>query len=228
MSVPSSIAHEWQRRVAAEYRSAALTAQLVHWMTVAGFPHELIGDAMGVVRDELDHARLSTDAMRAYGGTAPPTLDPRALAHPERPEGLLASLVDSVLRNFCLGETLAVPLFQAMWRGVTDPVPRGVVQRVLKDEARHRQLGWDLLDELLARDPGVAAYCEARLPHHLEETERAYAFAPGPEPTPREVAAGLIGPAEYHRIFWETVRGDVADRFARRGIALPARWGGAG
>ncbi|MCP4873716.1 MAG: ferritin-like domain-containing protein [Proteobacteria bacterium] len=226
---PNPIAHEWQRRVVAEYRSAALTAQLVHWMTVAGFPHELIAEAMDVVRDELDHARLSTEAMQAYGGIEPPTLNPRTLAHPERSEGLLASLVDSVLRNFCLGETLAVPLFQAMWQSVSDEPARVVVQRVLKDEARHRQLGWDLLDELIAREPAVAAFCESRLEHHLGETERAYAFAPdGPAPSPEHAAAGLIGPAEYHRVFWETVRGDLAERFAQRGIALPARWTGEG
>ncbi len=228
--MPGPIAYEWQRRVAAEYRSAALTAQIAHWMTVVGMPHELVVAALDVVRDELDHAALSTEAMLHYGGADPPALHPSTLVWPARPEGLLASLVDSLLRNFCLGETLAVPLFQAMWKTVRDDVARAVVQRVLKDEARHRQLGWDVLDELLARDPGVAAFCAARLPEHLDAAETAYAFAPvGPEPSPSEAAAGLIGPAEYHRIFWATVRGDLADRFARRGIALPARWsGGAG
>ena len=216
---------EWQRRVAAEYRSAALTAQAVHWMIQVGVSHELVHTGLRVVRDELDHAELSTDAMRSYGGDTSPALAVDALALPPRAEGPLASLVDTLLRNFCVGETLAVPLFQAMWQGVTDEVARAVVQRVLRDEAVHRQLGWDLLDELIELDPGVVRFATGRVDDHLASAEASYAASPDDaELGPAERAAGLLAGSEYHRISWDTVRQDIAPRFDARGVVLADRW----
>ncbi len=218
----STIASEWSRRVAAEYRSAALAAQLAHLGLQLGLPHERIRAALVVVADELDHAESSSQVVRSYGDLPPPALDPAQLAWPAQPTPL-TTLLALTLRAFCIGETLAVPLFQAMRRGTTDPQALAVITRVLTDEVRHRRLGW----EVLAPDAREAA--QAMLPTMLADVERGYAFAPdGPDPTPEERAAGLLGTGEYHRIFWTTVRGPLAERFQARGIALPARWSNPG
>lgn len=213
---------EWSHRVAAEYRSAALTAQVLHWSVVAAFPEALLHTALRVVRDELDHAALSHACLVELGGAdVPVPLDATALAEPTG-EGVLAALVDSVVKNFCLGETFAVPLFDAMRRSATHPAVRPVITRVLKDEAIHRQFGWDALDELLARDPGVAARITARLPDWLGGFRAAYAPDAGDRPlTDEERAAGLLDLDRYRDVFWSTVRGDVARQLGRRGLALP-------
>ena len=47
---------EWRNRVAADVYSAAITAQVVHWMIQVGLPGELISLGLRIVQDELDHA----------------------------------------------------------------------------------------------------------------------------------------------------------------------------
>ena len=56
---------------------------------------------------------------------------------------------------FCLGETVAVPLFKVLREGCTVPAARRTLDRVLRDEVRHRiRLG--LLGHLLDFRPRLA------------------------------------------------------------------------
>jgi hypothetical protein len=178
--------------------------------------------ALSIVRDELDHAALAHACLVELGGAdVPVPLDVAALAEPPT-DGVLGGLVDSVVKNFCLGETFAVPLFDAMRRNATHPAVRPVITRVLQDEAIHRQFGWDALDELLGRDPGVAARITARLPGWIEAFREAYAPDAVGEPLgDEERAAGLLELERYREVFWTTLRGDVARKLERRGLALP-------
>lgn len=215
---------EWRNRVAAEYRSSALTAALVHRAILAGFPEPLLHTGLRIVRDELDHASLShTCLIQLGGGNQPVELHVDTLSNPT-PDNLLASLVDTVVRDFCLGETLAVPLFAAMRRGTTHPAVLPVMTRVLADEAIHRQFGWDALDELLARDGGgVRSYVGDKLPVWLHAMRDAYAAEGDGEPlTDTERAVGLIDRAEYRAVFWDTIDHDLARRFGSREISFVA------
>ena len=74
---------EWRNRVRAEYGSAGLAAQSVHWMIQCGFPEEQIAVGLRIVQDELDHARLSHDVVVDQGGADEPmSLDIRSTASP--------------------------------------------------------------------------------------------------------------------------------------------------
>ncbi|MEZ4237604.1 MAG: hypothetical protein R3F59_15940 [Myxococcota bacterium] len=53
------------------------------------------------------------------------------------------------MRDFCLGETPAVPLFRAMQARAAHPAVAPVLRRILADEAVHRAFGWEALDWLL-------------------------------------------------------------------------------
>lgn len=212
---------EWANRVAAEYTSAALTAAVLQGCIRAGLPRPLLDTACRIVRDELDHAELSHGCLVALGGGETPIdLDFARLAPPEAPEGPLASLLDAVLRSFCFGETLAVPLFSAMRAGATHPEARAVLDRVLRDEAVHRAFGWEALDALLALDPeGVAARVAATLPKVTADFRRAYGEVPDSAPlTEEERGAGLLDAQEYRRIFQETLKSEITPRLARRGL----------
>ena len=46
---------EWANRVRAEYTSAALAAQALHWGIQCGLPDGLLRTAIRIVGDELDH-----------------------------------------------------------------------------------------------------------------------------------------------------------------------------
>lgn len=210
---------EWGRRVAAEYRSAALTAQVLHWSIQAGLSEGLLHTALRVVRDELDHAAASHDCLRALGGADDPVpLDVGTMAAAGT-AGVLGGLVDSAVVNLCLGETFAVPLFDAMRRGASHPAVVPVLLRILRDEATHRQFGWDLLDELVDRAPGVRERVAGLLPSALAGFAAAYAPDGDDEPLlPEERACGLLSLAEYRASFAATRDRDVLPRFAQRGI----------
>ena len=63
---------EWSRRVVAEYKSAAVAAELVQGMIRAAFPEHLIQATLQIVSDELVHARLSHDVLVSIGGPDAP------------------------------------------------------------------------------------------------------------------------------------------------------------
>lgn len=224
MTPPDSRARllaEWRNRVRAEYGSAGLAAQATHWMIRCGFPEDAVHTGLRIVSDELEHARLSHAVVVAMGGADEPmSLDISATAAPDAPEGVLASLVDTVLRNFCLGETFAVPLFHAMRATTTQPQAREALDRILRDEAVHRAFGWQSLDILLTYDAdGVRRRAAAKLPALLGWYARAYAGHPASQAiTDEERAAGLLSGAEYAEIYRTCVDEQIRPRFHKRGI----------
>jgi hypothetical protein len=212
---------EWRARVRAEYHSAAITAQLVQWMIVCGLPDELLRTGLRVVHDELDHARLSHEVVCAIGDdAAPEPVDLAAMCPPTSALGIGASLIDGVLRNLCVGETLAVPLFAAMRDRATVPAARAALERIVRDEAVHSQLGWDALDALIALDAlGTRQHGSALVPILEAEVRRSYVDLPAHTPlTEAERALGMLEGREYAAIVERSLRDTIRPRLARRGL----------
>ncbi|MEC8422787.1 MAG: ferritin-like domain-containing protein [Myxococcota bacterium] len=193
-------------------------------MIQCGLPRALVDRAQRIVSDELDHAELAHQCMVDLGGRRDAVeLDIASLAMLDDAAGPLASLVDTILHAFCLGETLAVPLFAAMRPHTVQPTAAAALQRLLRDEASHRAFGWDALDALLDIDPcGVRARVKDRLPTALQTFEQAYGKVPdGPPLTRAERAAGLLDGAAYRAAYHHALVDDIGPRLARRGIDLP-------
>lgn len=212
---------EWRARVRAEYGSAAVTAQVVQWAIACGLPDPVLRTGLRVVSDELDHADLAHGVAVAIGAhDQPEPVGVEDLCPPVSALGLGASLLDAVLRSFCLGETLAVPLFAAMRQGTEHPVARAALDRILRDEAVHRAFAWDALDALIELDgDGVRARAMQELPAMIGGFQRAYVDLPEHDPiTDDERAVGLLSGAEYARITARALRDDILPRFAQRGI----------
>ena len=219
---------EWANRVRAEYRSAAITARVLHLAIAAGLPRSLLDTAHRIIRDELDHAELSHDALRAIGGADHPIdVQFAQLSEFSHPSGPLAELVHHVLVSYCFGETLAVPLFRMMRRDTTQPVARAALDRILVDEAVHRAFGWQALDALLEVDgPGVRSLVESALPATLDHFVRAYGTVTSTEPlSADERAAGLLSAETYRLVFHRAWTKDIRARFHRRAVATPPSYG---
>ncbi|MED5374744.1 MAG: ferritin-like domain-containing protein [Myxococcota bacterium] len=212
---------EWGLRARAEYRSAAISAQLLHWLIQAGLPLELLETGRRIVGDELVHAQLCAEVVEALGSDWQPAPTETAdLALPASPDGLLASILESLLPNFLLGETLAVPLFGAMRRDAQHPQVLAALTRILADEAVHRAFGWQVLDALLELDPdGVRAWLSARLPPELARLRALYAGVQGPPLTKEERGCGLLEPSDWTVITDRAIEHDVLPRLRQRGIA---------
>jgi hypothetical protein len=221
---------EWLRRVQAEYRSAAITTHLTLWLIQLGASPDLLDAGLRIVKDELAHARLSYRVFTAAGGEGMPALaqETLALRRPEQ-EPLLLSIARLGVEVFCLGETVAVPLFKVLRDGCTQPAARRALDRILRDEVRHRDFGWTLFDWLsdLPERAAVHACVRAELPRMLGRLRKSYAPAESARRTTISAADrawGLMPAARYAEILARAVERDYAPRFAAHGIDALAAW----
>ncbi len=222
-----AVVAEWKRRIEAEYRSSAITQHLVLLLIQLGAPRELIDDGLRIVTDELDHAELSAAVCRGAGEQVVPTLDRRRLELDARDEpSHERRALFACVQYFCLGETVAVPLFKEMRAECTVPVARAALDRILRDEVRHRQFGWDLIEYLTDVVPDAREQVEGLLPSLLSGLVRVYqrgALTPSSFGA-TERAWGLL-PAEcYLPIFKETVEKEYIPRFSAVGIDAGKAW----
>jgi len=219
---------EWRARIAAEYTSAAVTQHLVLWLIQAGAPPDLIDAGLAIVADELVHSRMSHEVYTAAGGTQPPAIDRDQLALPRSSDPLELDILRVAVRVFCLGETVAVPLFRHLREHCTEPLAKAALDRILRDEVRHRDFGWDLLDWLLSIDTEdqVPARVAAALPGMFVELEQSYGTANDAvagddgSMTDADRAWGLAPPRDYAEILARTVERDYRPRFEARGITI--------
>ncbi len=224
---------EWLRRVQAEYRSAAVTQQLTLWLIQMGASPDLISAGLRIVRDELTHARMSFRTYAAAGGASAPVLARESLGLPrDEAEALELAVARAGVEVFCLGETVAVPLFKVLREGCSAEPARKTLDRVLRDEVRHRDFGWTLLGWLLDQPwaPAVRALVDRELPGMLARQRRSYGgAAPSDDPRftkipPADRAWGLMPVTRYAEIVERALGRDYAPRFAALGIDAQAAW----
>lgn len=222
------VREEWRARIVAEYMSATITQHLVLWLMQISAPRELVEAGLVIVGDELAHSRASEEVYLAAGGTALPVVDRDALGLTRVAKRIEDDILLVGVRVFCLGETVAVPLFRLLREGCTQPVARQALDRILRDEVRHRELGWDLLDWAISVDGAAAvARVSEALPAMFRELDRSYgrgnaavaeddgALSDG------ERAWGLASPREYAEVLARTIERDYRPRFNARGIEIP-------
>jgi hypothetical protein len=224
----SRVREEWRARIVAEYMSATITQHLVLWLMQAAAPRELVDAGLAIVADELAHSRSSEEVYLAAGGTTLPVFERSALGLARVSRRLEDDILLVGVRVFCLGETVAVPLFRQLRESCTQPVARQALDRILRDEVRHRELGWDLLDWMISVDgPAAVARVTEVLPAMFGELEASYgrgnvAVAEDDgEISEVERAWGLAPPREYAEVLARTIERDYRPRFNARGIVLP-------
>jgi len=215
----AQVRNEWQRRVVAEYGSAAVTHSLLGWLLRLGASPTLLHEGARIIDDELVHAELAFEVLRqagggnvALGGALGLELDP-ALS-------LLGNVCVQGARVFCLGETVAVRLFKRLRDGATLNVARQALDRVLADEVRHRDFGWLLLEWLSQQGewPELSGLIERRLPEWLAQLQVSYGTPSAASFDPELRAWGMMPNDEYRAALEETVERDYVPRFAEYGI----------
>ena len=222
------VREEWRARIAAEYTSAAITQHLVLWLIQAGAPPDLIEAGLVIVGDELVHSRMSHEVYVAAGGTQPPAIQREQLGLDRRAELLELDILRIAVRVFCLGETVAVPLFSHLRADCTEPVARAALDRILVDEVRHRDFGWDLLDWLMSTPLGddIPRLLAEALPAMMAELHMTYGggndavAADTGEMTAADRSWGLAPPRDYARILARCIEKDYRPRFEARGVTM--------
>jgi len=222
---------EWRGRMLAEYRSAALGAEFLSWLLRLGFSSQTLQIAQRFVGNELDHADMSFEVYSALGGSEDPSeVQEGALVIPHGfGSPCFERLILSCLDIYCIGETLAAPLFEAMRDGATESGPRQVLDRIVADGENQSALGWAVLEEALERDrKKVTSLAKTHLPDYLARVERAWGLLPDDwtEPVgPAELRHGLIPRARYKREFYQGVAESILPRLDACNLPGRPSWG---
>lgn len=219
---------EWLRRTQAEYRSSAITAQVSLWLLQLGAPPQLIRQGLRIVNDELRHAELSHRVYTSAGGTQIAPLARETLGIAASGAGLERDVARVITQVYCLGETAAVRLFHRLREPCTVPVARAALDRVLRDEVRHRDFGWTTLEWLLGQPfgPELREEIARNLPAMIQGLARNYGGMEGDGADERHDARlaptalhwGLMTRAGYRQAIALCVRRDLRPRFAKLGI----------
>jgi hypothetical protein len=195
-----------------------------------GAPLELIREGQRIVDDELVHSELSHAVHRSAGGSENPKLPRETLSLPRREDlSLELNLVHVAVEMFCLGETVAVRLFSEMRTGCEHPEAKAALDRILKDEVRHRDFGWALLDWFwsLPFQREAAALVQRELPGMFGRLQRNYRYERLDDETarsPEDAHWGLMPPGHYARALEETFRRDYQPRLKSYEIDAATAW----
>jgi hypothetical protein len=215
---------EWGRRVHAEARSAAVTAQLFVSLEHVGAPMPLLRRCHGIIQDEMRHSEESREVFVLAGGTAAQLGAMWMPGEDVAPQATvpLHRALTVVVGMFCCGETVAVPLFVKMFRRARQPRAARVIRDILHDEGGHRAFGWAALKVLLARgtraDHAVATRCANT---SMQAVLDAYSHATW-TPQEEDRAWGLLTPREYREAAQGAVQKVMLPRFQALGLRVKA------
>ncbi len=142
---------------------------------------------------------------------------------PSEPLGRRA--LAAAFQEFAVHETLALECFKAMAKADLEPVVRRAVDRIVRDEARHRRLGWELVRALLALT-GERAWLESLAPAAIRGVLACYP-ADTAAPSAGEARWALLSGAAYASAVASAPRGPISTQLARNGLdAVEARVNG--
>jgi len=182
------------------------------------------------VDDELVHSEMSHAVHLAAGGESSPHLPRESLRLPYREhEALELNLARAATEIFCLGETVAVRLFARLRSGCEQPEAAAALDRILKDEVRHRDFGWSILDwcwTMPFRDD-AAAMLHRELPGMFRRLQHIYCYGSLAEEAaraPSDAHWGMMPPSHYARALEETFSRDYQPLFARYDLDAEPAW----
>jgi hypothetical protein len=216
------VRREWANRVEAEYRSAAHTAEILHWLIASGVSPDTLAVGHRIVSDELAHAEQSRHVFLAAGGdeaTIPIRQDTLTMGIDPNLVFQGRALV-AVAQMFCAGETVAVPLFHAMRAGAEEPKVIACLDRIEKDEAVHRAFGWTTLDELLQIYGPVAHELVQQHVQRIVDGICAVYDSSDARLTDTQRAWGLLSGVDHRRISLACARDVIVPRFRQRGFEV--------
>lgn len=230
--VRSAAVATWRARMVNEHRSSAVFAGIVPQMIEASTGFDLQSAALRAAQDELAHAALCADVVRAFGGTPAAEAEPELTPVPRHP-GL--SPTERLMRNLmfvgCLSETVAVGLLTEEHALASDPWVRSVLEVILADEVAHAKLGWQFVGSIA---PTLDAEARARTSEYLRV---AFAYLVDKElpllpvsPSLDEAdvrareAAGLCSGSSARRIFFDTLGRVVVPSLDALGFEATRAW----
>ena len=137
----ATLAQAWLDDARMEHAFIASFARFSLELLAVGAPAELVLAAHAAAMDEVHHARLCFALAGAYSGaTLAP--EPFPFGGGVTVTSDLAALAAAVVREGCVGETLAALQAAEQLVHATDPAIRAALARIAEDEANHAELAF--------------------------------------------------------------------------------------
>jgi hypothetical protein len=157
------LAEHWAVIARFEHASIASFARVSLQLMQLGAPPSLLRDTSRALRDEIEHARITFGLASAYAG-APIGPGSLAVADTLVETSDLYDIVDGLIAEACVGETLAAIEAREAACWAEDPAVKAALERIAADEWDHARLGWRTLGWVLTRaDAALREFAVARL-----------------------------------------------------------------
>lgn len=167
-----ALAAYWTEIGRFEHASIASFARFALQLLSLGAPPSLLADARAALADEIRHARLAFGLASAYAGEA---VGPGALAIDRSIASAVdrRAIVEGLIVEACVGETLAAIEAQEAALQASDPTVARILQTIAADELRHAGLGWRALAWMLERaDAALRRFAMQTLDAAIAAVER--------------------------------------------------------
>jgi hypothetical protein len=137
----------WTSAAFQEHRTGIACCATLRALMEARAPLDLIALAARFPLDELVHVELCARMAMELGGGTEILYDPMdVLDDSSSAREPLLRACELVVRYFCVGEALSIPLLRGTWRAARHPLPRAVLGCIVRDEAAHGTFGFTFLD----------------------------------------------------------------------------------
>jgi hypothetical protein len=137
----------WTAAAFQEHRTGQACALALQALFECRAPVDLVAMAARFPLDELVHVELCARMAMELGGGTEIQYDPDTVlvAAPDSLPPVMRA-ADMIVRFFCVGEALSIPLLRGTWRAARHPLAKAVLGTIVKDEAAHGIFGFSFLD----------------------------------------------------------------------------------
>lgn len=213
----------WTTAAFQEHRTGVACSMTLRALLEARAPLDLIALATRFPLDEVVHVELCARLAMELGGGTELIFDPQDVvvdADPRLPPLLRAA--DDVVRFFCVGEALSIPLLRASWHASKSKIGRAVLSRIVRDEAAHGTFGFTFLDWALPRlDDEDVAHVGRAADLAIAEVLRLWdALRRAPKGPQDEHGLGFMGSEAYLVLAERSLRDKVVRPLQERGVPL--------
>jgi hypothetical protein len=147
-----AVGRAFERDAQLEHASVPAFLQLAAELSQVDAPRALIARSLEAARDEVRHAALCMRlAERHLEACAAPALPPLVKRAPLAPQANLVRLAVESWLDGCVAEGRAAKHAARAAAGARDDEARGVLSVIARDEQRHAELGWAILQWAIAR-----------------------------------------------------------------------------
>jgi hypothetical protein len=217
----------WTEVAINELRAVASFSEVLRALVEVKAPLDLLGMTSDFLADEVAHVELASRMAMELGGGAPRMVDFDRFTAKPRGRTAMERANEVILRMSCVAEAFSGGTANASYEATSHPLPHGIYESILRDEAHHRRLGglyfeWALsrIDEAEVQRLGRVLLESLRALSPFWKSKSARSEEPPPWPEADLRALGWLTRPRFAAVAREVVVRDILDPLETIGIAI--------